>query len=502
MEYLLEQIFDNFKKFSKNNAIKINEKNYTYFELSEIIGGIQAEINNKNIESTVGIIVENNIYTYAAIFAIWFNGNAFVPLNCTNPPERNTQIIDESNIKTVLISSSKSRDLLKNDIRVVSIYDFKNNSNIYLNKNYYNNLAYILYTSGSTGTPKGVSISFSNIIAFISSINGVGFGFSVKDKFLQMFDLTFDVSIACLLIPLTCGASLYTVPYGSLKFTYIFKILKEENINVITIVPSLISYLKPYIDDIKFLNVSHCILTAEASNIDDVKLLEKVIPNSSLFNFYGPTEGTVWTHYYKWEKKIENLNYNGILSIGKPLTNVMSIIVDQKNEVINTGEKGELCLSGNQITSGYYNNDKINRDAFFIKKINKKTIRFYKTGDICFLDDSKNYMYCGRKDSQVQIQGFRVELGEIEYLIRKEYEVKNTLSMTMEDKYKRNHIYLFIEDLSKNITGKNVKEFLIKTLPSYMIPKKIYVMEKFPINSSSKIDKIKIRKILQRSIFN
>jgi D-alanine--poly(phosphoribitol) ligase subunit 1 len=497
MKDILKQIFDNFIKYSNNKAIIVKDVTYTYSQFSVIISGIQSKLIQNDIKNTVGIIVEDDINTYAAIFAIWFNGGSYVPLNCTNPISRNNQIIKEANLETVIISSLKQKRMLNNNINVIETQNIDSISEISLNREASQSLAYILYTSGSTGTPKGVSITFTNINSFIASMNKTDISFSEEDKFLQMFDLTFDVSIACLLMPLSYGASLYTLPYGQIKFNYVFKLLKESEISVVTIVPSLISYLKPYIDDIKFPNVRQCILTAEASYFEDVKLFEKVIPNANIYNFYGPTEGTIWTHYYKWIKYQENLSYNGLLSIGKSLANVKSIIINEENEIVKNGDKGELCLSGYQITEGYNNNEKNNHSSFFNKNIKNQDIRFYKTGDICFKDDRNNYMYCGRIDSQVQIQGFRVELGDIEHSVRKKYKVKNILSLTKKDHLNRNQIYLFIEDLSKNITSNKIKEYLKNHIPGYMIPKKIYVMEKFPINSSSKVDKKKLKTYLE-----
>ena len=348
MNNFLDSVFVNLQKYHYKKAFHINGSIYTYKDFSEHIGGIQRLLNQKKNINTFGIVVDDNINTYAAIFAIWFSGFSFVPLNCKNPLKRNTQIINEADLAIVLISRESHKNILNKDIDTINLNDAGLNHHVSFNEVVEEKLAYILYTSGSTGAPKGVQIQFSNIQAFIGSMSDLKPKYSTKDKFLQMFDLTFDVSIACMLIPLLNGSSVYTLPYGKIKFTYVFKLLKEENINVVTIVPSLISFLKPYVNDIIFPNVNICILTAEASYYDDINQLKKVIPNSEIYNFYGPTEGTIWTHYYKLEDDFKNSHYNGMLSIGKPLKNVYPIIINDEKDILSDNMKGELCLSENR----------------------------------------------------------------------------------------------------------------------------------------------------------
>ena len=113
-----------------------------------------------------------------------------------------------------------------------------------------------------------------------------------------------------------------------------------------------------------------------------------------------------------------NKSLNGIVSIGKPLANCVGLIIDENGKELPTGEKGELCIAGNQVTKGYWKNDEKNASSFFFKEVDGKAFRFYHTGDLCFQDVDGNIMYSGRIDHQAKIQGFRVEMGEIEYCAR------------------------------------------------------------------------------------
>ena len=160
------RIKESFKllSFLSNLAFKeafcISGSTYTYKDLSKHIAGIQRLLNQKKNVNTFGIIVDDNLNTYAAIFAIWFNGSSFVPLNCKNPLKRNIQIINEADLEVILISRESHNKILVEDVDKINLNDAELNHNVFLSEFVEEQLAYILYTSGSTGTPKGVQIQF------------------------------------------------------------------------------------------------------------------------------------------------------------------------------------------------------------------------------------------------------------------------------------------------------------------------------------------------------
>jgi amino acid adenylation domain-containing protein len=492
---MLNVFLSNFKKYPSNNALCINNCFYTYKDLEIIVSRIKKQIQDSNqIKNPIGIIANNDIETYSSILAVLFTGYGYVIINPSNPADRNVMIIEQSNLNLILTSDSNYAQELINGINNVHLIDtkkLKSGDEVELRIDSLNNgdLAYLLFTSGSTGIPKGVPITWENLNSFIDSFNSIGFKIDANDRWLQMFDLTFDVSVACFLIPLYYGACVYTVPTNEFKYPSIYKILKDYKLTIVTMVPSLIAYFKPYLNELLFENVKYCILTAEPSYNNSIEEWSTCIPNAKIYNLYGPTEATIWCFHYQWNRNNFNeKGYKGSASIGIPMKNVEAILIDDENKIINTpNKKGELCLAGHQITKGYWNNIEKNNSAFAIFHSPGNNQRFYKTGDLCFKDTEGYYMYSGRIDYQVQVQGFRVELNELEYPVKDHFKIQNAIAIPIKDDNGLIELILFIENFSGSTL--EVLEFLKSKLPAYMLPKKIINKKAFPLNTSNKVDR-------------
>jgi len=484
---ILKELLHKLETHSKKNAFFIDDKYYTYHDFEKEIKRIYRYLLPLENEKIICVITSNDLSTYAAIISIWFTGKTFVPVNPLNPISRNKQILKSTSAKTVLSSSPKSYFDIKNEICISSIED--SNIDIKL-KNDLASFAYILFTSGSTGVPKGVPITWRNLISFFDSFIDLNMELDSDDRFLQLFDFSFDVSIISYLLPLVNGGCVFTIPNNEVKYLHAYDLLKEKNITVATLVPSVLSYLKPYFDEINLLGLRYCILTAEASYNDLISLWEQCIPNAIIYNLYGPTEATIWCFNYRWKMGGINDEYNGLTSIGKPMKNVTAILRDNKKIITKVGIKGELCISGEHITNGYWENEIKNKESFFSINLDGEIKRFYKTGDICYINDNGEYMYCGRIDHQVQIQGFRVELSELEHPVRKHFKISNVAAIPYRNRLGSFGIQLFIGE--EKIKEKQVKLFLKSCIPSYMLPDKIHVISEFPINNSGKIDRKKL----------
>ena len=472
---MISELNESFEVHADRSAFCIDDIHYTYQQLAVLVARIRARMISEGGSRTgrVGIVTTNSIETYASIIACWFSGYAYVPLHPKNPEERSRTIMEEARVDLVLGSSGGWAGLDSEPATALPVAAPHDDQ-----------LLYILFTSGSTGVPKGVPITYKNVRTFVDSYHALGFRCDATDRFLQMFDLTFDVSVASYLIPLLIGACTYTVPAEGIKYMSVYKVIQKYRITFASIVPSIINYLKPYFSEISLPDLKYCILTAEASNLNIVQEWARCLPNGLLVNLYGPTEATIWCIGYFYDSSRPKA-YNDMLIIGRPFKHVEVLIIDESGCEAERGEKGELLVAGGQITPGYVNNEERNRTAFIVKGGK----RYYNTGDVCYVDEDGDIFYCGRADHQVKIQGFRIELSEIEVAARELFSL-NTAAVVYKNALGVAQIGLFVENFPGEV--ESIRGALEKKLPYYMIPSAIRVVDHLPYNSSGKIDRVQL----------
>jgi len=483
---IINPLIDSLLVNKAKNAFCINECFYTYDQVAIYVSKIRTAIQSMHIENpNIGLVINDDIETYASIIALWLEGYAYLPLHPYHPTERNLSNISQTKIELILDSSVK---IVYSNFSVIETGKLQvSQINLEPKITDDNSLAYILYTSGSTGQPKGVTISRFNLASFVKSFFELDFQIDVNDRCLQCFDLTFDLSVMSYLVPLLKGACVYTIPYNQIKYLYISELLENHQLTIALMVPSTIRNLRPYLSELLIPSMRYSLFCGEALPIDLVEEWSHCVPNAEIDNVYGPTENTIFCSFYRYQRNDINKSYNGILAIGKAMNGGNMIIVNNQNKSAGINQIGELCLSGNQLSPGYWNNPSKNEQMFFI---GQDGTRFYKTGDVCFIDDQGDIMYAGRIDYQVKVQGYRVELGEIEYHAQTFLKNKSAVAISFDNKANITEIALFIE--SEIFDTENLQKYLQKKMPSYMIPTKLLFEPVFPLNSNGKIDRNKL----------
>lgn len=488
---LFENIKKNLIRLANKTAFVINEKEYSYNFFKKRILVILNYFKQKQIKKSDQIIVyiDDHIDTYASIIAIFFSGATFIPINPSHPDERNKLILSQVTPKLKL-----SAEIAISESIITATLETKNTElTLNIDKE---NPAYILFTSGSTGVPKGVEVSYSNISNFVQNFSNLFSKLNEKDRFLQIYDLTFDASLHCYLLPLFIGGSIYTIPNNKIKYLYAYKLMDKHKLTFAKFPPSIITYLSSYLNKINLPELKYSLFGGEGLRVDIVKKWSNCVPNAEIFNVYGPTEATINTHFLKLNDiDLDKKSENGILSIGKTFGSNLSLVIDEYNEKVPDGQPGELCLGGEQIAIGYYNDKEKTKKSFIFKSDKGGKIKFYKTGDLAFKDEEGDFMFLGRIDDQVQIQGFRIELSEIEQIAFKFGHAENYAAVAILNQIGTNEIHLFAQNLTKEIS--DLEQYLKQNLPSYMYPTKVMNIQRFPQTSSGKIDKNKLAKFIE-----
>ena len=304
---ILKQISHHLRT-NNNLAFFIEENAYSYSDLGKKTAGIQQLLFQNKIQKNdiVLLHIYNDIETYASILAIWFAGATFVPINPKHAENRNTLIKNQMQFALELSSN-------KLDVNCVDTKNTTSNKTIQDNS-FQEQVLYILFTSGSTGVPKGVPISKKNLNRFILDFNAE-FQLSKTDKFLQIYNLTFDASVHCYVLPLFLGASIYTVSPNKIKYLEAYKIMHKHQITFAKFPPSVLTYLQNFFAKIHLKNLKYSLLGGESLDATLTEKWQKCVPNAQVFNVYGPTEATINTHLFNFTKDYNKAkSYNGIVS--------------------------------------------------------------------------------------------------------------------------------------------------------------------------------------------
>lgn len=504
-------IFNLFKasvdKYGDRVALVIDNQDYTYSEL--FLKSNQLSLILKQFEHTrVGIFASRSLPAYTGILGTLVSGKTYVPLNPKFPALRNKAIIDLAGLevfvidKTGLDSISLLKDYIKpgavlifpdrdledvpalisEKFKVFTAIDLKDISNDPGVADT-NVLAYIMFTSGSTGIPKGVPVTHTNVLDYINYLRN-RYELGPEDKFSQTFDLTFDLSVHDLFLSWSVGASLYVIPENELMAPARF--LKRNKLTVWFSVPSLAQFMKRFkmLKENTFPELRYSLFCGEPLPKTIANAWQVAAPNSILENIYGPTEATIGiTHYRIPFDQDKIAQHNGVIAIGEIFHTQNYCLINEKNDRV-TGT-GELCISGSQLTSGYWNNPEKTSEAYF--RFSSDDTVWYKTGDIVKLENN-NLFYVSRKDFQVKIRGYRIELEEINLAIQ-EYsksEIVRTLPYPVIDGVADNLYSFVINDC--NGDKADIISHLKNKLPVYMVPKDVIFIKDFPLNINGKID--------------
>ena len=377
------------------------------------------------------------------ILGILFRGDGYVPLNPTFPTDRTRSMLERSGCRAIVVDENAEKQIVEvvtgietplliifpeqTDVselkaalpnhQVLGTHDLESAKEWTPADVDPNGIAYLLFTSGSTGIPKGVMVAHRNVNAFLDAM-AERYAVTPDDRLSQTFELTFDLSVFDLFLAWECGARV-CIPTQAQKMLPA-KYIQDSGITIWFSVPSTavmmskLRMLKPG----AYPSLRWSLFCGEALPAEIVERFVEAAPNSTAENLYGPTELTIACTLYRWDTKRSPGECElGLVPIGAPYPGMEVLVVDEDLQPVAEGETGELLMTGLQLTPGYWR-DAERTDAAYTVPPGEDRL-FYRTGDRVRRCQGKSPMvYLGRLDNQIKIQGYRVELGEVEAAIR------------------------------------------------------------------------------------
>jgi amino acid adenylation domain-containing protein len=507
--------------YASRPAIWVEGHTTTYDELhqtaAQLAGAMQAvRSGTGNGQSQCGLLVNRTPTAYAGVLASLMSGSVYVPLNPTFPVDRLRSILSASDIDAIVVDRRgmtsaaallpdfpRALTVLMPDVDEPQDWFARAPQHRYLTRNEIARAerasppaespadagAYLLFTSGSTGAPKGVLITHTNALAYVKNVSE-RFRPGPEDRFSQVFDFSFDLSVHDIFVAWAAGACLYCAPEGSLVGTGEF--IRRCGLTFWLSVPATAAFMRQVrmLKPGSYPTLRWSLFCGEALPMTLARAWQEAAPNSTVENLYGPTEATVAFTTYRLPKEHNaELEAMQTVPIGLPLQDQRVMIVDECGKQLPDSEAGELCLGGSQVAGGYWRAPEKTAERFIAPQCAEAAgVRWYRTGDLAVMTKQHGLLFRGRIDRQTKIRGFRVELMEVENAMRAAAgtDTVGAVAWPLDSGGLASGIVGFVSGAQKSV--EEIIDGCRRALPRYMVPTRIHQLDKWPLNPNGKTD--------------
>ena len=440
----------------------------------------------------VAIVMEKGWEQVVAVLGVLISGAAYLPISSDIPRERLKHLLKDGRVDMVLIQSWIEKTIeWPDNIKLFSVDAIKpdtSDDKPLESVQRPDDLAYVIYTSGSTGLPKGVMIDHRGAVNTILDVNK-RFGVGSEDKVLALSSLNFDLSVFDVFGTLAAGGTIvFPKPKHTKDPSHWLELIHREKITVWNSVPALMRMLVEFASgkDLKIPETLRLVLlSGDWLPVDLPGQIKNLVNDVQIISLGGATEASIWSILYPINKI--NPEWKSI-PYGRPMANQQFYVLNESFEDCPDWVPGNLYIGGLGLAKGYWRDEEKTNSSFIIHP--ETAQRLYRTGDLGRYFPDGNIEFIGREDFQVKINGYRVELGEIETIIKKHPDISDAVVIAVGDADKEKSLAGYaVPAQEKDVSIEALRMFLKDNLTEYMIPNALMILDQLPRTPNGKVDR-------------
>ena len=504
------------ERFPSRTAVVDGERSATYAELDGTANRLAHLLVAHGVRhgDRVGLYLDKSLEALIGIYGILKAGATYVPLDPGAPPPRLGSIAEDADLRCLITSKAKAElwasliaegapvdtlvvlDAVDGEIAPPDGVESATSSALEEHVSDVppdvprsgSDLAYILYTSGSTGVPKGVMLSHLNAMSFVDWATEE-FGVTEEDRLSSHAPLHFDLSVFDLFAAAKAGAAVVLVPQQLALFPVeLATWIRDSALTIWYSVPSILTLLvlRGRLHETELPALRTVLFAGEVFPTKYLHQVMQILSGARFANLFGPTETNVCTWYEvpRWTDEPPDS-----IPIGKPIAGVETFAVAEDGSVLPPGEVGELYVRGPTVMQGYWGDEQRTQAALLRDWQGESGgLPVYRTGDLAYLDEHGDWIFLGRRDSQIKSRGYRIELGDIEAALSQHPFVLECAVVAVPDEVVTNRIKAFVV-ASDTVDEEELSRFCAERIPRYMTPELYEFLDELPRSSTGKIDR-------------
>ena len=476
-------------------ALVASGRRFTYAQLNASANQLARLLRAKGVgpEVLTGLCLKRSAEMVVAMLAILKAGGAYVPLDPNDPAERQAFELQDSGAKVLVTTEDLAKTLPADGTTVVR---FDADWPEIIRQGQANlapvarleDPAYVIYTSGSTGQPKGVVVTHAGLANYLWWA-AKEYGKEARHSSLLHSSISFDLTVTALYTPLLVGGRVEVLPEDAGVEAVVRSLRQPEIQGLVKITPAHLELLSRQLHAEEAAGkVELFVIGGENLLAESLRFWREASPSTRLINEYGPTETVVGCCVY--EVRADD-PFTGSVPIGRAIDNTGLYVLDQQLKPVPAGVTGELYIGGAGVARGYLNRPELTRESFLADPFSSQSgARMYKTGDMARFRDDGILEYLGRIDNQVKIRSYRVELSEVEAAVASHASVRQCVAVAREDEPGRKQLaaYVVLRN-GQALTPRELREFLRRKLPEYMVPTYYVFLDALPLAPNGKVDR-------------